>query len=544
MGYLTVKARKRDLHPDLKGRYRPQIGYYVASDGEVRPKRFNLGTDLKEAERRYHRLHDLLAEIGGRIWQNRLLEYAEQIGAGEQPRFSLIPPPDSRSEDSTATGPDRDRAYHRRKVTSSDAFDLNFPFTFLSQNPATYAQAVEQERQTYPSLADLQPANLARYLESVEANKKLIEAQLRQLQDHLEQLGALKAASVSLPAKIVPGTYYEALDAYEKEFCRDAVRLPNGELRQTERKRVEKVARFKDQSNDFPLHELNKDRITELAAYWRKRPLKKNGEYCSRSHSKHHLSEFFRFLRWLDGCDKFQWTSPKGLSSISKKIARFEREKKLTAVTKLTYSPSQLKQINSTATMLERLALYVGLNCAMGAAELGRLVEADFFLDQPHPFAKQLGIETNEADNYLRYFRPKTSVFGEFWLWAETVEMVRWGIDRAKKLGSKFLFCRDDGRPQFNDAAKKPDGEFANQWKRCCNRSRVKPKLPFGSLRDTLPNYLRLTYNSEIASICLTHGTPGVDKLIDCYANRPFGQQHRAIQESRAHFAPMFGKPS
>jgi hypothetical protein len=287
---------------------------------------------------------------------------------------------------------------------------------------------------------------------------------------------------------------------------------------------------------------LTKSKIEELVAYWRNRPTTKRKTRSSISNADNHLTELFRFLDWLDGCEKYHWSLPKGTKKISRKVEKFQHEKKLTAVTKVVYSPEQLATINATATDRERLALYLGLNCAMGAAELGRLLVSDFYLGEAHPYPQKLRIESTAADNYLRYFRPKIEVFGEWSLWPETVELVTWAIARAKNIGSELIFCRETGRPLYDETTKKPDAGFANLWSDCRKRSGIKLKLPFGSLRDTLPDYLRAEHDSELASLCLTHGTPGVDQLIDCYSNKPWGCFHEALKASRAYYAPVFEK--
>ena len=182
---------------------------------------------------------------------------------------------------------------------------------------------------------------------------------------------------------------------------------------------------------DCPLHSLAKNKIEELVSYWRNRPNTKRGTRSSLTNAENHLTELFRFFDWLDGSDKFDWQLPRGVKQINRKVEKFANEKKLTAITKIVYQPEQLAQIAKTATDWERLAMYLGLNCAMGAAELGRLTITDFALMQPHPHPNKLGIETTNADSWLRYFRPKTEVFGEWCLWPETVEIVEWGIARA-----------------------------------------------------------------------------------------------------------------
>jgi hypothetical protein len=79
---------------------------------------------------------------------------------------------------------------------------------------------------------------------------------------------------------------------------------------------------------------------------------------------------------------------------------------------------------NRHPTPVERLLLYLGLNCAMGAAERGRLVESDFSLPLPNPFADRLHFDSTPEDSLARFLRPKTHVFGERLLWEETAQMV------------------------------------------------------------------------------------------------------------------------
>ena len=67
------------------------------------------------------------------------------------------------------------------------------------------------------------------------------------------------------------------------------------------------------------------------------------------------------------------------------------------------------------------------------------------------------------------------------------------------------------------------------------------PRLPFGSLRDTLPNMLRQDYSDELASLCLAHGSPSKgDALLECYANKPFGRFFDAVRKLHDFYAPVF----
>jgi|SRR5579883_2996684 len=119
-----MATRKRELSPDDKGRYRPYVGEKIvrveivrrpgaALDSlpdnvvfEKKPHRFNLGTDRREAERRYARIRELYEENcrvnGEEVWSDRALEYAKRIAKGEY-RIEVPPlPPDAPVKDPVA----------------------------------------------------------------------------------------------------------------------------------------------------------------------------------------------------------------------------------------------------------------------------------------------------------------------------------------------------------------------------------------------------------------------------------------------------------
>lgn len=74
---------------------------------------------------------------------------------------------------------------------------------------------------------------------------------------------------------------------------------------------------------------------------------------------------------------------------------------------------------------------------------------------------------------------------------------------------------------------------FANAWdaliKRVQKHVKGFRKLPFGTLRDTVPDMLRHTHSDELASLAVSHGSPTKsDKLLDCYGDKPHGRLHEA----------------
>lgn len=510
-----MTARRRKLEQDDKGRFRPRIGWFVDEHGRRSQPRFNLGSDKREAEIRYARILQLYDEDcrahSQSEWSLRGLEYARLIASG---RTTVEYPPDR----------------------GDDGYD---PAVVLDE----YAAKVDVDRARFPSL-DIQPSDPTTFRESVERSEQFVTTRLRELEQEMRQLHALTRKD-QIPDRLIVGTLHEALDAYAESIQRDGERLPTGELKPSQRSRLDMVERLKQSHRDIPLHALNYDTCSGLIAYWRNRPITRRGTRSKGRSATNMLKELDRFYRWLDVTSEFEWAMPRGLANVSRKIVKLEGEKKLSAVTKNTYSPGQLAFLNKHASPLERTALYLGLNCAMGAAELGRLVVGDFDLKCRHPHADRLGFDSSAEDSFVRYFRPKTEVFGEWLLWPETVQMVEWAMRRARRIGSNVLFVRETGAPMYNESAKNAQSEFANLWNRLQDRARKSdpefPYLPFGTLRDTLPEVLRRDHSDELASMVLTHGKPSkADSLLECYANKPYGRYHRALRDLHRHYQPVF----
>jgi hypothetical protein len=515
-----MAVRKRALKPDPQGRYRPYLGYRI--DGKQ--QRFNLGMDKPEAERRMNRLYELWQENvnanGEEVWSPLALHFAKEVAKGKR--------------------------------------QIEYPFQthFLeADDPAAeYSQMVHVERQRFPSL-DLVPTDPSLYSAGVERNERLVGSEVRQLQDRLHELGALPPKH-NLPDKLVSGTLHEALDAYADHDVKSHNVWPGSDrLKQSGHRRLEMIERFKERHRNMPLSMLGYDACKELIRFWCKRPPTKDrktgkfiGSTMAISTARHHRKELDRFFRWLDATERFGWMLPRGFGQIDRSIGETEHEfaRRLSVIQNDTYSTEELATLNRHATPLERLVLYVGLNCGMGAAELGRLRASDILLFHKHEFAETMNFSSTDEDSFIRYLRPKTKVFGEWLLWPETVQMVQWGLERSRNIGADLLFVSEKGKPWYNEEHNKnPQAKFTNVFNRLLARVKKSDsnfrRLAFGTLRDTLPNILRSRYSSEMASICLAHGsTFRGDKLIDCYTNKPFGRFHEFMRVARENVAEVF----
>lgn len=522
-----MPARRRELTPDQKGRFRPYLGFRLDSEGERKPYRFNLGNDRKIAESRMNRLYDLIDE-------SELVADMEMVWTPF--------------------------AFYAAKLIEKGTFTIPYPFKehlMREEDPtAQYAQMLHVEQSHHPSL-NIIPAEPDLYAMGVRINRAAVTEELQELERAARFLGVITAHQ-AMPEKLVSGNLHEAFDAFGEEVIRKTnVRAgTDGELTQYGRNRMECIARFKERHPDIPLSALTLDACTDLVRYWANRPPTKNrktkkidGPPIARKTAEHHIKDLVCFFDWLDATSRFSWIKPRGMDRINRKIAQLDEERasKLSAVQKDIYTVDELAELNRHATPLERLLLYVAINCGMGAAELGRLRANDFLLNHAHEFAARLGFNSTEADNFTRFCRPKTGVFGEWLLWPETAEMVRWGFSRSKRIGSELLFVSEKGHPWYNERANKnPQAKFTNVLNHLIRRIQKSDpnfrRLPFGSFRDTLPTMLRRGHSSEMASICLAHGsTYKGDSLLDCYTDKPFGRFHELMRDARSMVEPMFG---
>jgi hypothetical protein len=508
-----MARRNRDLSPDPAGRYRPYLGWKIGEDGKKRQHRFNLGTDRKGAEHRLAKIRQLYDEncrvVREDLWSPLALSYAEEIAKGRH-RITYFPPP---------------------------------PELCIEDPETDYAQMLQVDRDRFPSL-DLVPSDPILHAESVRRGQQgVVRDRIRELEAELRELGAL-GSKESLPEELIPGSLHEAFDDYEASIAGHNVRPGTSDLTPYGRLRLARVKRFRKAHDDIPLSALTHDACTAMAAYWRGRPIGMRG-LTSRDNARHHVGELIRFFKWLDRTGKYRWRMPSGLGHIDRKIGKTDAERKLSVITKRVYSVEQLATINEHATPTERLLLYLGLNCAMGAAEMGRLVEGDILLGHRHEYAERLHFASTDEDGFIRFLRPKTEVFGEWLIWPETARMLRWGLERSKRIGSELLLVSDEGMPWYREHATNAQYHFANAWTRLLKRVRKSdpefPILPFGTLRDTLPDLLRHRESDDLASLCLAHGQPfHGDNLLECYGNRPFGRLHEALRRMHACFAPVF----
>lgn len=516
---MPTRTRKTPLKRNKRGWFPKEVGYLDRAK-KKQPK-FNLGTDEREAEKRLVRIRDLFEDCeratGVPIWTGFALYAAKLISKG----IYQIPLPFDRDEQEEVFG----------QETLEDAC-------------ANYVQFLRCEQARYPSL-QIVPDDEDAYAYGVRLNSFLEQALLSSRESELKDEGVI-TSNRKFPERFISGTLHEAFDRYVRHIEKTENKLEKDILKPAQRKRIEYVEVLKQHHADRPLMDLsNYDAIAELIGYWANRPEYLPGKRYKPTTARHRRKELERFLRWLDLTSEFNWEMPRGADRIRVRTVELEEDhESADLLTKLVYTPEQLGVLAQHATDFERLLLLVGVNCAFGAAEIGRLITSEVLLNHQHEFAKRLHFESSEQDSFVRLKRPKSKMFGEWILWQETADVLNWAIDRANQIGTPFLAVTKTGGRIYDEKNKNPQAATANRWSKLVRRVQKShpefPALPYGSLRDTLPDTLRHRGEDSLASICLAHKTAyKADNLLEAYGNKPFGRLHSAIRELRDHFEPM-----
>jgi len=235
-------------------------------------------------------------------------------------------------------------------------------------------------------------------------------------------------------------------------------------------------------------------------------------------------------------------------------VVVFPSEKQNSAVTIDTYTPSQLAEIIKECDDFQKSIILLCLNCSFAHSEVGRVTFDRFIFDAPHPYAETLGINSSNQDSWLHFNRPKTGVYGEWYLWPETVRYVKLAIERSQKLESNLICVNGRGNPMYNESWKAPQSAINTWWNGKATKSTRKigvvtkvgrridnfPRYPFKSIRKTVSNELRKKFGGEVASLMLCHGNPTNDDLLNIYADRPFGLLHDALRKIHSLYEPVF----
>ena len=510
MGLDTVKTTYRGKlpKPDSRGYVRPEVGGIRFTVGHSKTE------SQGEMERRLKAIRDLFEQHCKRHetdkWQDWMLGYARQLAKGDRTVLWEVGDVDIGEE----------------SVLVEELNALGFEVHV--SDPASLAQGRRELEEWLHKEIQTQV-------------RKAIAAVKGQMHQVFGPIANNLTSGIGHPECFETKTFHEALDGFEGHLKATGNRDSNDNLKTSVRKLLDRVGYLKKHHADLPLFEMNLATLEEQAAYWRNRPKTKKGIRCSLDHARDMGKVTARFLRWLDNSPDFQWKMPRGAERIKRtpvKLSQDDNRQAFQTVTKETYTPEQLAVIVKHTDDFGKALIAACVNCAFGQSEIGQWPTSKFALFTVHPHAQKVGVESTSEDSWIVGPRPKTGVYGEHLLWPEVAKAIEPFLDERD-----VLPITSKGTWWYRTHSNNPQSKFAKWWKdlldKVCKKQASFPRLPFGSLRDTLPNVLRANFSDEVASIALQHGSLGEDELLKCYANVPFKKLFNATREMRKYFKPL-----
>ncbi len=506
--------------PDYLGRWRPEVG----RDHEGKRVRFQVGnkrdTTETEAQKRLDAIRDLYdrqcAELNRDFWAGWVHCWAWKLAQG-------VPAVVQASSAATQIpGQAAEELHLVRRLQS-----WGTPIVIVDDLPEL----------GYVHIRDRIEAEVQRAVATAVENVKRDWG--GDLVDETQRHTALPADPSAAPR----GTLHDTLRAYKKHLEGTGKRDGDGDLSPHVRKCLEWLDMLVAHHAECQLWQLDYNKIEAMVSYWRNRPQTKRGAKCSIGFASKMIQQLYRYLRWLDQQPKHRWSMPQGVERLKRapNSLREDDHRQQTAfrsTTKQTYMPGELAVIARHADEFGRAMIGICVNCAFGASEIGQWRTSDFHLSKCHPHAAVLGMQSTDADSWVVGNRPKTTNYGEHLLWDEVAKAAKPFLD-----GREVLPVTATGRPWYRSYSKNGQSQFGNWWSGLITSVRLShpdiPKLPFGSLRDLLPDVLRREYSDEVASLALQHGKLSADNLLDCYANKPFKKLFEATRELREMFEPF-----
>ena len=350
-------------------------------------------------------------------------------------------------------------------------------------------------------------------------------------------------------------SFHQALTGYQSHVKTTGKKKENGQLADSPSNYITWVDKLKSIHNDFPLFRLDKARMEELTAYWRNREyrykIKSKENSIGKNYADHIMQALWSALQWLSDEPSWKWSMPPGAHKIDRKIIALDSDRKQRQARRIQgtiYTPQQLGMIGERLDTLGKMILGISVNCGMQPAESGRLEIGDFFTVHP---------ETGKEGNFVIFDRPKTHEYGEWLLWDEVAELVKWGVERSKRLGCERLLVTDKGKPWYKDESKQSATKMSKWWQsiptktdrhigivtRMNRDDSTFPRYPIKSLRKILPSWVRPRYGKDMADLAnarkidnegLWRGDIG-----DRYSDRPYDKFAEIINELRADFMPL-----
>lgn len=248
--------------------------------------------------------------------------------------------------------------------------------------------------------------------------------------------------------------------------------------------------RIIDHTENCSLSNFNNQKIYSIFEYWANRPNskseKKPDTILAHSTCRNTLIFFKKFIKWLNKTPTIDWKKPSDLELTSPQVKFFrELDQKLLVF----YKKDELRTIWEYATLFERKLVLAALTCGFSAACIGKLKWEEV------------------GKKKIKGVRPKTGVYGEFWLSDTMLEAMGARKNEGYVFTSKKGFCLVGITKGGNRKA-----DIPNAWNRLIKRiQKDNPEfkfLPFHCLRKTGANLIRKIADGETSKVFLRQGKP------------------------------------
>jgi hypothetical protein len=520
MGRRKKSGGLPELKPDADGIYYRELGWKRGKEADkFRQHKFYLGSDLTEAQIRFLKLGQVWEATERRwdrhgrltpraLWDDVALQIGQAVSRGEQVCRVDLPPRLSWSD------------FSNSEVVRGATFPAS------EADPAQVVAWLRQLQTDYPMIRLV--------LENEEAQA----VGERMLHD---QASALIERGRRMLKKNNHQTLHQALDGFG-EYLRERYTDHDKKLSLTGQVAAKEIPLIKSHIADMPLGDLDLAAIERWVDYWVKRPMTKRRKPAAPKTCSNVIKRIRWFVRWLHRAKEWDWRKPDDYEvlPVTVKLSGTELARRALGDQVDTYSVEELTILWKHAKPKERLLMIVALNTGAGAAELASLQTNEIRLNQSH---RKYGT----PGNWIMRIRHKTGVYGEWKLWDQTTEAIRWCLTNRPETKRAELLVTDEGEPVAEQTSGGNRAQvIPNTWQRLTARVRKLEdktfrRLSFNKLRKTAINAIRDIADGETAGVFACHGKPvPSDTQIDLYSNRDFRRVHAACDKWGEKLAAMF----
>jgi hypothetical protein len=329
-------------------------------------------------------------------------------------------------------------------------------------------------------------------------------------------------------------TLHQALQAYSTHVGHE-YRSPDGQITDNAKTKQGQIKSITSYVPDLDLAKLNFQGCDEIFGVFRRRPASiRYGTPMTRKTCSNLIGELGRFFLWLHKAEAWQWRYPEDFKLIKRTPRELDEDVERESAPVPTWTIAELKTLYEYANPLERIFMLLGLNCAYGADQAGRLrLDHVKFTGKP------------DGRSMIRRVRRKKKTLSIHCLWKPTEQGLRWAIERRPAAKSDHLMLTDRGTPYWRvTKGGNRSQDIPNLWSRLLNRVKKDHaefrRLPFNSLRDTSGNFIRRIAGGETASVHLAHKHQTRDENLNRYTNPTRRRHFKALIKLERKLATVF----